>query len=145
MDYGVYAPLQLNTEDPMMQKSEECANFSNNVIKKYKFFAIPINVVAILSYILLTACVIYQFVKRKYANLEMWLMTTGVGLSVFLLCMGVTFFTSWFPKDMEMYIRPFYSAGAYSVIQIFKYMSIIFGVIAVADIIKTKIFVKTEE
>ncbi len=145
VDYGVYAPLQLNTEDPMMQKSEECANFSNNVIKKYKFFAIPINVVAILSYILLTACVIYQFVKRKYANLEMWLMTTGVGLSVFLLCMGVTFFTSWFPKDMEMYIRPFYSAGAYSVIQIFKYMSIIFGVIAVADIIKTKIFVKTEE
>ena len=126
--YGVYAPLELNEEDTKMVQSKKLAIVSNRVIKMYKKTSKIINLVVVLSYIMITICVLYQLIKKKYDNLECWLMITGIALSAYCLIFGVSFFTSWFTKDMEVYIRPFYSSGAYGLIQIGKYLCILSAV-----------------
>ncbi|SFG80016.1 hypothetical protein SAMN04487761_1559 [Lachnospiraceae bacterium C7] len=139
VNYGVFAQLDLGAVDQKTISTSNFSKFINKVIKKYQACAKVVNIVAILMYVVLTVYVIWQFINKKYKYLDSWLVTTGVVLSSFVLIFGVTFFTSWFSKDMEAYIRPFYSVGGYSLIQVSKYLSIIFAGAVFFDIIKKNI------
>ncbi|WP_022748660.1 hypothetical protein [Lachnobacterium bovis] len=129
-EYGVYANLSLNVGDPKVSYAENITKFSNDNIKKYQEYSKYINGISFLSYIVLTIITLYQLVKKKYCNFEIWLMITGIILSAFVLMFGVTFFTIWLAETTIV----FYGAGAYSLIQLAKYLSIVCAVKALISL-----------
>lgn len=129
-EYGVYANLSLNGGDPKVSYAEDITKFSNDNIKKYQEYSKYINGISFLGYIVLTIITLYQLVKKKYCNFEIWLMITGIILSAFVLMFGVTFFTIWLAESSIV----FYGAGAYSLIQLAKYLSIVCAVKALISL-----------
>lgn len=134
VEYGVYANLSLNEGDPKVSYAENITGVLNNYIEKYQKYSKYISILSAFCYVILTIITLYQLFRKKYCNLDAWLMITGVILSAFVLMFGVTFFSIWLVESAIV----FYGAGAYSLIQVAKYMSIIFTVYALINLKRTQ-------
>lgn len=117
-EYGVYAQLPMKTGDAKAATSMGVTDKANKIIKVYQIISKVVSPLALLSYIALTVLVVYQIFQKKFENLEMWLMITGVALSGYVLMLGVTFFTSFLDERLLL----FYGSGTYSLMQMSKYM-----------------------
>ncbi|MGC4019865.1 MAG: hypothetical protein QM793_11995 [Muricomes sp.] len=118
----------VTAEDPIKSVLYSPIRVGNAITACYTKLAVPVNIVAGLSYILLC---IYLFLnvrrkkdqKKMLEYVDLWLAITGFGLSALVLVGGVVFFTSWFPPEQEAFIY-FYSAGSYPLIQAAKYLAL---------------------
>ena len=96
-------------------------NKSNAV---YQLLGQPLFLLALLALCVLTVRVIYGLFHGDRTDLEQWILTCGVLLSVILLRFGCSLFTGWFTEDMQKFINSFYSCGVYMLLQMFKYLAI---------------------
>lgn len=127
----------VENEDPMIRYSKRIVRIANSINNKYKSLSGIVNVIASISFILFTVSVLKKLFNRNYDKLSMWLMMMGIILSAVVLTFGVEFFCSWFDPGMDIFIN-FYDAGSFILIQIFKYLSIYFGINTLLEFINKK-------
>lgn len=114
----------LTGKDPVKASSRLPIRIGNFIAAIYTKLALPVNIIAALSYILVCVYLLLRSRQKKSTGYtDLWLTITGFGLSSFVLICGVVFFTSWFPPEQEPFVF-YYSAGAYLLIQAAKYLSI---------------------
>ena len=118
---------------------------ANNINTMYKVLSIIIDVLAFVFYLLGTILIIKGLIKRKYELLQVWLSSTGIILSAFVLTLGVTVFSEYFGEGLLPFIDSFYCAGAYTLIQLFKYIVIAVAVIKIYNFIFSKRVEEKEE
>lgn len=114
-------------KDNEVMYTKPAVDMANTIVKVYQVISPIVTILAIAGYLIMTASVIFGLRHKKYEDLDVWLGTTGVLLSAVVLMFGVEFFCSWFPDKMQKFIS-FYGAGVYSLVQIMKYMAIIFAI-----------------
>ncbi|SFG04277.1 hypothetical protein SAMN04487761_10296 [Lachnospiraceae bacterium C7] len=133
-EYGVHAQLPFDTPDAQMATSLGATGKANKIIAIYQKASMLVNPIAVLSYIGFTIITIYELFKKKYLNLEMWLMITGIILSAFVLMLGVTFFSCFLSETACL----FYGSGSYSLMQLGKYLAIVCFGLYIFETIKKK-------
>lgn len=93
----------------------------NAIVGVYQTVSPIVTVGAILAYLIDTGLVIAGMRARIWKDLELWLILTGMFLSAVVLGFGVIYFSSWFTEKMQQYIS-FYSAGAYYLLEVVRYL-----------------------
>lgn len=90
-------------------------------------------ILAAIGYIFMIIEVILQRILEKkwsYQRIQMWLINTGVMLSIWVLCFGVSFeyvyvFTQ--PKEVQTTVFIFYASGAYMLSAAAQYINVYMG------------------
>lgn len=113
-------------EDEIVPYVTRTTNWENNIVRLYKVISPFITLATFVCYILGTILVLYKFCHKDYTSLAMWIAITGILLGAFVLCFGVAYFSRSFRADMEIYLS-FYMAGAFMLLQAWKYLSIFLG------------------
>lgn len=111
-------------------------NKANKVVDIYKLFGMPVTILSLICFVLITIKVIIDIFKRKFADLDLYIVIVGIGLSIILLLTEVALFTLFFDKQTLMYFRNFYCASAFPLMHLFKYMTISLGLKYIYEYIK---------
>lgn len=113
-------------EDETLPYSMRTAKWSDRIICIYKYLSVPVTILACLCYLFATFCSIKELLRKKKFELslqiDLWLITTGILLSAMVLCFGVVYFTRFFTTEKQIFLH-FYMAGAYPLLQMWKYLS----------------------
>lgn len=114
----------LKQEDPLKASGQTAIHIGNIITNVYKKLDLPVNILSAICYVVLCLSLILNFRKKRTdESIDLWLVITGFLLSALVLVSGVVFFSSWFPPEQLPFIY-YYSAGAYPLIQLAKYLSI---------------------
>ena len=113
-------------KDNVVKYSRRAVDMANTIVKIYQRISPFMNLLAVIGYLIMTVTVMIDLIHKKYEHLDVWIGTTGVWLSAILLMFGVVFFCSWFTPERQHYLS-FYAAGVYYLVQMTKYMAIVFG------------------
>lgn len=108
---------------------------SNTVVELYTKLAVITNVLAILGFASFTIKTIYEILKKKFSSLDIWLVTTGVILSLIVLCLELNIFFEFFTEEKLQRYRTFYAAGTFPLIEISKCLSIYLLLTLLIDLI----------
>ena len=110
---------------------------ANSIVDIYKKLSFPTNILAVISYIVITIKLIYDLFKKKYDNLDTWLIITGVFLSAYLVTLEVALFLDYLGKGVNGF-REFYCASTFPLLQIFKYLAIFMAIKLLIETYKEK-------
>lgn len=106
---------------PYKYKAVDTANVINHI---YKFFGPMVTIISLISIVFMTIKVIGNLIKKKFSELDLYIVIIGIFLSIILLLTEVALFSSFFDERTLFYFRNFYCASAFPLIQLFKYMTI---------------------
>lgn len=122
----VYNAEQLVVSDPLKAKSTPFIRIANIFVKVYQKTSILLAVFSLIGYLAIFYDTAAGFRKKQYESLSVFLIMTGLGISMLICILGVSWFTAW----MTAYRRNafFYTAGAPILIQLFEIFGIYFGI-----------------
>lgn len=122
--YNVFT-LYSGDEPGTIQKNNNSVSSAINSI--YKVTSPVVVIVSIVSYIILVVIIIKDK-KRRMKHAEIFIILSGVGLSALLVTAEVYLFSDFlFDMIATSYLRIFYCAPVYSLLEIFKYTAIAYA------------------
>lgn len=104
------------------QISKIYVKIANFIINIYEMTAVPIFIISMISYVILTFLQIRNIFEKDIVLFNRWLILTGILLSFVLLIVAVTLFMQFIDNYLSEII--FYASGAIPLIQIFELVSI---------------------
>lgn len=111
-----------NDIDPLFNRFDKNVKISNNIINIYQKSGNTMMILGTISYMILTAFIIFNIKKKNYRYCDVWLVLTGVIVSLIILIVGVSY---TYIEAHNTLGRNLYLAGAYPLLHIFTTISII--------------------
>lgn len=108
----------------------DVVNKVNMINDVYKFLGPVFTILSIICFVFLTIKLFIDLIKKRFIELDLYIVNVGILLSIILLLVEVALFSLFFDDRTLFYFRNFYCASAFPLIQTFKYM-IIFHVIEI--------------
>lgn len=106
----------------------------NMIIKIYQKIAVPLFIISMISYIIITVLQIRNIFEKDIEFFNRWLILTGILASFIILAMAV----SWFIQFLSKSWRVFYMSGVIPLVQIFELVVLYTLVCYIIKIIKNK-------
>lgn len=134
-----------NTPDYQMSVksyNEHLESTLNILIRIYQESAIPLDIIAIICFLVYTAIMIYDITKKHLKKINCFIVLCGIILSALIVSFEVVIYMDSFsglaPKEVHDIFINFYCVSMYPLIDVFKYVAITLGIVSVVSIIKSK-------
>lgn len=122
----VYNAEQIVVSDPLKAKSRPFIRIANIFVKVYQKTSIVLALFSLIGYFAILYDTAAGFRKKQYDSLPVFLIMTGLGISIFICMLGVSWFTAWITA--YSWTAFLYTAGVPVLIQLFEIIGIYFGI-----------------
>ena len=101
-------------------------NYSNGIVKIYQKLSMVVNILSGISLVIALIILVRRIIQKDYKDFDLVAAWLGIALSVLLLLMEVSLFLGYLDDEAINTFRNFYCASATPLLQLLKYIPILF-------------------